>query len=322
MSFTPISVHASQHPAAVARDLLSSLRDRAVNHKFHYTSYRQARQWSALFSKYSPFINDPACAQMYEQSYGAAARRAATSSIQVVSLGCGSGEKDLRLLQSLRDRDRPARYTPVDVSMPLVLMAHQRAEEAGFASSAGVVCDLLAPLSFDELAPEVPTSERLVTFFGLIPNFEPRAILPNITAMLRPGDRLLLSGNLAPGSDYEAGLRKALPQYDNPATETWLLMFLEDLGIAREDGCLTWTVESDPHYPALRRLSAYFRFKRPQTIQADNEEFSFGQGEQIRLFFSYRYTIEHMRNVLADHGLGVRQTWVSGEEAVALCERQ
>ena len=322
MAFTPIRVHASQHPAAIARVLLSSLRDRAVNHKFHYASYKQARQWNTLFSQYSPFVNDPACAQAYEQSYIHTAQRITASSMHIISLGCGSGEKDLRLLQSLRNSGRHSQYTPVDVSMPLVVMAHTQAEKAGFSPSAGIVCDLLEPLLLSDLAPEAETSRTLVTFFGMIPNFEPKAILPNIAAILRPGGYLLLSGNLASGDDYEAGVRKVLPQYDNPCTEAWLLMFLEDLGVTRDDGRLAWTIEPDPHYPALRRLSAYFRFNGSRTVQVENEEFAFAPGEQIRLFFSYRYTVEHLRNVLDDHGLGVRQTWVSGEEVVVLCERK
>ena len=321
MAFTPIRVHVSQHPAAVVGALLSSLRDRAVNHKFHYTSYKQARRWNALFSQYSPFINDSACAQIYEQSYIHTAQHITASSIHIISLGCGSGEKDLRLLQSLRNTGRHSQYTPVDVSMPLVVLAHTQAAKTGFSPSAGIVCDLMAPLSLSDLAPEAETPGTLVTFFGMIPNFEPKAILPNIAAMLRPGGYLLLSGNLASGDDYEAGVRKVLPQYDNPSTEGWLLMFLEDLGVTRDDGRLAWTIEPDPHYPALRRLSAYFRFDCSRTVQVEGEEFAFAPGEQIRLFFSYRYTVEHLKNVLDDHGLGVRKTFIRGEEAVLLCER-
>ena len=70
----------------------------------------------------------------------------------------------------------------------------------------------------------------------MIPNFEPQNILPKLAALVRPEDFLLFSANLAPGENYAAGVKKVLPQYDNPPTRDWLLTFLLDLGVARGDG--------------------------------------------------------------------------------------
>ena len=301
--------------------MLSSLRDRLVNHKFHYVSYKQAHQWRELFKRYSPFMSDPACRRIYEESCVYAARQLASPGAHVIGLGCGSGEKDLRLLEQLRSAGRTVIYTPADVSMPLVVTAQTLAEDAGFRSSAGVVCDLQAPMSLAELAPELGTFPTIVTFFGMIPNFEPTAILPNISRMARSGDVVILSANLAPGHDYETGMREVLPQYHNPATEAWLLTFLLDLGIARGDGAVRWVIETDSRYPALQRLGAYFRFQQRRSILVENQEFSFHPGDDLRLFFSYRYSIEGLQAVLADHGFGVRQTFAIAEEVVLLCEK-
>jgi hypothetical protein len=48
---------------------------------------------------------------------------------------------------------------------------------------------------------------------------------------------------------------------------------------------------------------------------------SFKPSEKIRLFFSYRYTPEHVRKILADYGLEVCEQWIapSEEEGVFLC---
>ena len=47
-SVANVTIHASQFPEAVRRDLIESLRTRQVNHKFHYDSVKQTHQWLAL----------------------------------------------------------------------------------------------------------------------------------------------------------------------------------------------------------------------------------------------------------------------------------
>jgi hypothetical protein len=54
--------HSSQEfPDQVRRDLLESLRARAINHKFHYDSARQTVKWLALHEAYSPTRTDDDC---------------------------------------------------------------------------------------------------------------------------------------------------------------------------------------------------------------------------------------------------------------------
>jgi uncharacterized SAM-dependent methyltransferase len=164
---------------------------------------------------------------------------------------------------------------------------------------------------------------RLLTFFGMIPNFEPRQILPKLASLIRPKDFLLFSANLAPGKNYAAGVKKVLPQYDNPLTRDWLMTFLLDLGIEYSDGKLRFKIETDSA-SGLKRIVTGFHFTRPCRIEVENEAFAFRAGEAIRLFFSYRYTPERVRKVLTRHGLEVCEQWIakSGEEGVFLCNRR
>ncbi len=131
-----------------------------------------------------------------------------------------------------------------------------------------LVCDLASaddlPAVLDALP--VPEAARLITFFGMIPNFEPQVILPRLAGLLRPGDYLLFSANLAPGTDYAAGVQRILPLYDNAPTRDWLMMFLLDLGVAANDGELRFGIEDDPAGSGLKRVAAYFRFARPREI--------------------------------------------------------
>ena len=314
-----IRIHPSQFPDQVRRDLLQSLRSRRINHKFHYDSVKQTQKWLALHEAFSPARSDAGCRRIYDQSFRAAAAGVGAKQVHVIGLGCGGGQKDARLLQSLQARGKKIRYTPCDVAAPMVLVARQAALKIlPDQDCLPFVCDLATAGDLPRhLATRHPS---LVTFFGMIPNFEPNQILPKLASLVRPQDWLLFSANLAPGDDYAAGVRKILPQYDNGLTRDWLMTFLFDLGVGRRDGQLRFHVEP---VGDLLRVAADFRFVRRCRLAMDGERFDFGRGDVVRLFFSYRYTPDRIRRRLAKHRLEVLEEWIagSGEEGVFLCRR-
>ena len=319
-----VAIHSSQFPEAVQRDLLMSLRTRRVNHKFHYDSVKQTNRWLALHQKFSPSRNDKDCQAVYEQAFKAAAARIKASSVHVIGLGCGGGQKDTRLLKLLKASGKKISYTPCDVATAMVLVARLTAlavvpEKNCFP----FVCDLatavdLPALFADRLAPH---ASRLITFFGMIPNFEPQEILPKLASLIRPKDFLLFSANLAPGRNYAAGLKWVLPQYDNALTRDWLMTFLLDLGVEKGDGKLEFAIE-DGRF-GLKRIVARSHFTRSRSIEVESERFRFRRGESIRLFFSYRYTPERVSKILTQHDLEVCAQWItkSEEEGVFLVSR-
>jgi uncharacterized SAM-dependent methyltransferase len=326
MSLVNVAIHASQFPDNVRRDLLASLRARQVNHKFHYDSVKQTQKWLALHQIYSPTRNDADCQAIYEKSFATVATQIQSTCVNVIGLGCGGGQKDTRLLRQLAATGRTIGYAPCDVAVAMVLVARQTALAAVPAERCfPVVFDLAAaddlPRVFDQtLAPE---AARLITFFGMIPNFEPDTILAKLASLVRPQDVLLFSANLAPGPDYAAGVRQILPQYDNPPTREWLLTFLLDLGVERGDGELCFAIEADAA-TSLQRVVGNFHFTRNCRIEIETDTFDFAAGSVLRLFFSYRYTPWRVRAALELHGLFVREQWVtqSEEEGVFLCRRK
>lgn len=322
-SLVHVAIHPSQFPEAVRRDLLESLRTRRVNHKFHYDSLKQTQQWLALHEAYSPSRTDPDCTAAYNRSFAAVASRMEYRRVHLIDLGCGGGQKDARLLKQLQDAGMTVLYTPSDVSIPMVLVAQQAATSVIPPGNCfPLVCDLSTaddlPAALDSLP--VPDAARLITFFGMIPNFEPQVILPRLASLLRPGDYLLFSANLAPGSHYAAGVQRILPLYDNLLTRIWLMTFLLDLGVMASDGDLSFVIEDDPAGSDLKRVAAYFRFGRPREIRMDEHRFAFPAGESIRLFFSYRHSSPLVRALLGQHGLKVLDQWItnSQEEGVFL----
>jgi len=315
-----LTIHASQFPENVHRDLLESLRSRRVNHKFHYDSVKQTQKWLALHQAYSPTRNDADCRVIYEKGFAAAEEGIKAGKVHVIGLGCGGGQKDTRLLKLLKSRGREIFYTPSDVSTAMVLVARQTAlavvpERNCFP----FVCDLATAGDLRKYL--VTRNPSLITFFGMIPNFEPKEILPKLASLIRRKDFLLFSANLAPGNNYDAGMKKILPQYDNELTRDWLMTFLLDLGIERRDGKMRFEIEDGGS--GLKRVAAQFHFTRTRQVKVDSESFKFRHGESIRLFFSYRYTPERVRNILARFGMRVCGQWIveSGEEGVFLCFR-
>jgi uncharacterized SAM-dependent methyltransferase len=327
-----VDIHPSQFPERVRAELLECLRSRRVNHKFHYDSVKQTMQWLALHVAYSPARTDADCAAVYHRSFTDVIARIPQTAVHLVGLGCGGGQKDVRLIKNLRDKDREVFYTPIDVSTAMVLVARSAALEIIPPSGCfPFVCDLAITEDLpNQLERRFAKSSgrpgarrhiaRLFTFFGMIPNFEPQVILPKLADLIGAQDYLLMSANLAPGQDYAAGVQRILPLYDNALTRDWLMTFLLDLGAEKDDGNIRFVIEDEG---GLKRIAAYFHFNRPREIQVDAEGFVFAAGDSIRLFFSYRHTPALVRSLLEKHGLHVLDQWLaqSGEEGVFLVKR-
>jgi L-histidine N-alpha-methyltransferase len=323
-SLAQISVHPSQFPENVRRDLIESLRLRKINHKFHYDSVKQAHRWLALHNAYSPFVTDVDCAAVYDRAFEAVSEKLPPCAAHIIGLGCGGGQKDVRLLRLLAKCGRETFYTPADVSSAMVLIARQAALEVIKEQNCfPLVLDLATtddlPSTFQRLS--VKNATRLVTFFGMLPNFEPKFLLTALGALIQRGDHLLLGANLAPGLDYGAGVKRILPLYDNDLTREWLITFLMDLGVTREDGRMKFVIEDDE--TGLKRITAYFDFERRRDIQTESEHFAFNPDDSIRLFFSYRHTPKLIHSLFTPLGLEIVDQWVnpSEEEGVFLLRR-
>ena len=248
-----------------------------------------------MHQTFAPSRAEPGCVRAYEQGFEAAAACFNASRVHLVGLGCGGGRKDAALLRRLRGPGRELFYTPVDVGVAMALEGRESAlAEIPEANCFPLVCDLAlaGDLAGALEEPRAAGAARLYTFLGMIPNFEPETILPRLAALVRPGDVLLLSANLAPGVDYAAGVRRILPQYDNVLTRDWLLTFLIDLGAEPSDGSMRFRVEEDAAGIAPSRVAAYFDFTRPRRLDLDGDRFEFFPGDSLRLFFSYRHTPE------------------------------
>ena len=318
-----VTIHSSQFPDEIRAALLQSLRERQVNHKFHYDSIKQTQKWLALHEVHSPARTDKGTLAVYDEAFCEFAGRIGGTKVHVIGLGCGGGQKDTRLLELLAQNGKECWYSPVDVSTGMVLVARRAASRVIDVSRCfPVVCDLATATDlqrcFDE-NPSIREIPRLITFFGMLPNFEPEAVLPAIAKLFKPGDAMLFSANLAPGEDYSIGVSRILPQYDNELTRDWLETFLVDLGVERSDGEIRFEIQTVRCCGVeLKRVVANFHFKKLVRLRVYNEEFRFEPGESVRLFFSYRHTPKLVKRLLGSVGMETGSSWLSqsGEEGV------
>jgi uncharacterized SAM-dependent methyltransferase len=281
-----------------------------------------------LHESFSPARRDPDCQTIYERCFERTGRLLNAGSTCVIGLGCGGGQKDAQLIAQLLQPGRLVEYLPVDVGTAMVLTARRTVQTILPADRilCPLVCDLATADDLSETLQEMvdPRAGRLITFFGMIPNFEPATILSRLAGLLRTGEWLLLSANLAPEPDYPAGVQHVLPQYDNALTREWLMTFLLDLGIEQRSGRIEFRIEAAPGNVNLLRIAADFHFDERCELNINNERFCFEPGDVIRLFYSCRYTPEKVKTALESVSIEIKDQWVtqSGEEGVFLCQRQ
>ncbi len=321
-----LTFHESQYPEQLAMQCRKGLCARKLPGRLLYDSPAQAQRWLAYHQACSPSRTEPELLALYEQAFDAAIRLALHERpLHYVSLGCGGGNKDALFVRHALDRGGALHVSPTDTSAALVLETMLRLQAAFPTLGASpLVVDLAAE---PDLTPWLAQQEavgacRVFGCFGIIPNFDPAALLSYLRRLMRPADLLLLSANLSPGPCGSAAQR-ILPQYDNPLARAWFAGLLDSLGLAgadqrlavqaqplREDGHV-WRIQVDAHVLQDVHLALY------------EESFTFRKGEVLEVFFSNRFTPVALPQVLGGAGFAVRQAWVldSQEEGVYLCQR-
>ena len=299
-------IHPSQSIAQVEKERSVCISKRNIAAKFHYQTKSQAALWLKLHEEYAP-------QECLFSTYIDAAKFLAAAwphtNGSLVALGCGGGEKDVAILKTL-----PADtvFLATDVSEELAIQATQLALKTESNTILDpLVFDLATADNLPEFIDQYVGPNRIYTFFGIIPNFPPKNILPQLRALLRPGDHLLLSANLNP-----AGMDAILPQYDNQLTRSWLAEFPRNHGAKK--GEVHVSIKPDN---CLKYISASFLFLEPCVMEADGDCFQFKSGDSLQLFVSYRYTVNSLTKTLRAHGIQIKKSFTSknAEEGVFIC---
>lgn len=322
----PVFFHPTEWPEAATQRHCLAWQQLRFPPKFHYLTHAQATRWLHLHQTYSPSRNDPACLAAYRAIFDCAATALGSGPVQLCGLGSGGGTKDSLLLEALHKAG--ARYVPCDASPTLALTSAARVEtDHPRISVRPLVADLEA-MDRDETfwREGSPAGERQIfSFLGMVPNLEPGPALRKLAAWSRPDDLLIVSANLAPGPDYAAGCRTVLPQYENPETESWLRLTLENDGLRRDQVHIHFTIEPSPADPRLLRIVARATAREPIQIPLPEtgSPIHWEPGQDLELFFSNRFTPDLFEALLTEAGWHTltREIIPSGQEAVWLATR-
>lgn len=240
---------------------------------------------------------------------------AATRARTLVELGSGSSEKTRHLLRALPDLHA---YVPVDVSESALTLAGRAllAEHPELTVHA-LVADFLEGLALPQDTP----GPRLVAFLGgtignLLP-VERAGFLTSVSALLAPGDALLLGTDLVKD---EATLVAAYDDTQGVTAEfnkNVLAVLDRELGAdfdpADFDHVALWDAEHEWIEMRLRARGAI-----TAKIPALDLAVHLAAGEEIRTEVSAKFRQERVRAELTAAGLQPRRWWTDGEGRFAL----
>src|SRR2546422_478660 len=150
------------------------------------------------------------------------------------------------------------------------------------------------------LAPDPETPARLVLLLGnTLGAFDPIAEARELRGLLRPGDLLIVDGELY-------GDETTLAGYDNPLNRRFAWAPLHAVGIRDSDGELVFEARDDTRLPGLHVIAKHFRAGRPVAALMGGEELRLDAGERLAMSHSYKYAPETLLRILGDVGLAVR----------------
>ncbi|VVM05437.1 hypothetical protein MAMC_00580 [Methylacidimicrobium cyclopophantes] len=318
--FFYVEVAESHLPAVWMAAKRTSLEQGEIAPFFHYATARQANLWMALFRRYSPFSQEEGRG-LYSRAAKESVATLCERPGQLVSLGCGTAEKESLVYDALLGRSWKADWVCIDGSLSLLLEADRLARSRGEGVRL-VLADIVVPDLLDRLLPEGAVS-RLITAFGLIPNLRPDTFLEKLRVQVARQDRLLLGVNLAPAPEespesYRASAEEILPQYANRSTRLWLTELLRDWGL--REMVESYEVKGVENEGWIR-FEATVRWKRDREILLeDGSSVAVQRGSSLRLFSSYRFTREGFARLLRATGFEPVASWTvsSGEEGVWL----
>ena len=300
-----ILIQALLTETAIADEFVASFQARRLAEKFFYWFPLSVRAWLALCSNgaYRNFVRSHS---LIAQSARDLARYTPAGPVEVVSLGAGQGDKDLLLLEGLREQGRRASYLPVDASQALLELACQGARAAGFPAQ-GIKADVTRADHLAALAATPEAPPRLVLMLGnTLGAFDPPAAAGALRRLLRPGDLLLVDGEVYAEAETVAG-------YDNPLNRRFAWAPLHAVGIGEGDGELRFEVREDARLPGLHPLAKYFEAHRDVAARLGGETLAVRAGERIEMNHSYKYAASTFVRLLTDAGLAPRWQGTSAD---------
>lgn len=301
--------------ADIANEFVEAMEARDLPEKFFFWFPRSAAEWSTLTSDTGLFGGLHETWRQLAADAPALARHFGAK-VPVISVGAGDGSRDRVLMTALKDTGMECTYFPVDASQTMLEAACAGAEDDDIEAT-GIKADISSPVHL-VYAADAAEPPRLFIFSGnTMGSFDPLAEIRYIAQCLKPGDRLIIDGEL-----YDA--QKTMSRRDNPAARQFVASLLANVGIGADDGEIRFNAKVDERHSGLHLITRSFRAGRDLSATVAGREISLERGESIGLNFQYAYTPVAWRWLLETHGgLKVQKEYRSSDSRflTALCAK-
>jgi uncharacterized SAM-dependent methyltransferase len=264
--------------AEIAGEFTEALEARDLPEKFFYWFPLSVKSWRALAAE--PVY------ESLQNSWTAVSERAAAivagfgGYVPVISLGAGDGSKERHLLHAIRAAGKRVKYFPVDASQTLLEMACAAAEDDEF-EALGIKADISSRMHV-MLAADVAEKPRLFLMAGnTLGGFDPFEQLKNLGDAMRPGDRLIIDGEL----NFDEAADAA-----SETSRAFAFAPLASIGIATEEGRIRFEKKHDSRHSGLFMITKHFHADRDVRVAVASTEIAVARGERIFMNFHYLYS--------------------------------
>ena len=277
--------------ADIAAELAEAMEARDLPEKFFYWFPRSAEAWVALARESSYAGLRDTWRELADRAGSLATQF--DGHVPVISFGAGDGLRDRALVEALQDKDRECTYYPVDASQALLEMNCGAAEDDDLDVS-GIKADISSPVHL-VFAADAADAPRLFIMSGnTLGMFDALAEIRYVSQCLKPGDRLIVDGEMFNVQTME--------YRTHPAARQFLATLLAGLGIGADDGEVRFEVKRDERHSGLHMVRRYFRAGNDLSAGAPGETVMLQRGERIGLNFQYTYTPDAFRWLVREHG--------------------
>jgi len=279
--------------ADIAQEFIEAVEARDVPEKFFFWSPRSTAEWRAL-------AGDAALYGGLDQTWQQLANDAPAlfkhlnGKVPVISFGAGDGVRDRMLMNALKDSGAECTYFPVDASQSMLEAACAGAEDDETDTS-GIKADISSPVHLVYAADAAEPPRVFIIAGNTMGSFDPLAEIRYIAQCMKPGDRLIVDGEI-----YDP--QKTMARRDNPTARKFIFSLLASIGIGPDDGEIRFSAKVDDRHEGLHLITRSFRAETDLSATVASREIALERGELVGLNFQYTYTPEAFRWLVGEHG--------------------
>jgi len=307
-------------PQELEESLYRHLRQREMPDCFLYTGQSGAQNWLDL-EQSEDFPVASSLTELLRRNADSIAA-AMPKGCDLVSIGVGDGSKERLLLEALAP-DFGARYVAIDVSSDLVDTALRRVDDLevdarGYVAFCGDLADL---------RPRWDSPFLLCLLGNNFCNYEPEELLNRVHAELSRQDMFLLDAHLRPEGEeaLEEWRREIDDAYGSQKNVRFNLWPLIEHGID-PDACRFDIGLIQVQTPAGKayRTRKQIRVLESATLTFGDRTIELDSGEVIEMGFTYKYTVDQLRELLETAGFSVAKEFrdEGAEHTLMLAKRR